>query len=125
MPHRILIVDDDKELCNEVAAILEDEGYSVDIANDSTQGAACINNNRYAVILLDFKMPGLNGVELLRSVQHQTKHSKVILVSGRPHLDKFAAESGISNAIAAVFSKPFDVESLLSTIKKSVEGPAP
>lgn len=117
MPRRILIVDDDSEFCAEIAEILRDEGYFVDIAADGLQGASRINAGSYDVVLLDFKMPGLDGVELLKKIKAKNKDSKVFLVSGRPFLEKITNELAPSQLADAVFSKPFDVGLLLSKIR--------
>lgn len=119
MPRRILIVDDDRELCSEISEILRDEGYVVDIAADGLQGEACIKENNYAVVLLDFKMPGLNGIELLKRIKTQNRSSKVFLISGRPFLDKVINELEPPYLVDATFSKPFDVELLLAKIRES------
>lgn len=120
MSPRILIVDDDSELCSEVSEILKAEGYSVDIAADGLQGETCIKENNYAVILLDVKMPGANGIELLTKIKTRNKAAKVFLISGRPFLDKLIDDKELSHLVYAVFSKPFDVKLLLGKIKQAV-----
>jgi DNA-binding response OmpR family regulator len=117
VPQRILIVDDDRELCSEISEILQDEGYLVDIARDGLEGEARIEED-YDIILLDFKMPGLNGVELLNKIKSKNKSSKIFLISGRPFLNKLISEFGPTHLVDAVFSKPFDVELLLAKIKE-------
>lgn len=119
MPRRILIVDDDKELCAEISEILKDEGYRVETASDGAEGRLRIEEGSYDLILLDFKMPGLNGMELLKKIRAKNSGSRVFLISGRPFLDKLVAELGPSAGIDAVFSKPFDIELLLAKIRES------
>ncbi len=118
MSLRILMVDDDRELCSEVSEILNEEGYSVDIATHGAQGKNFIDRQDYDVILLDFKMPGFNGIELLKRIKEKNNKSRVFLISGKPLLDKIISNLKPSYSVDAVFSKPFDVESLLAKLKE-------
>ena len=117
MPKRILIVDDDKELSEEMAAILCDQGYLVEDTSDTVQAEKLINENAYDVYLLDYKMSGLSGVDLLRKIKEKEPGAAVLIISGRPSIDKLLKEEKVSHLVSAIIKKPFDVESLLQKIK--------
>jgi len=71
MAAKILIVDDDQDLCDELSEVLSDNGYLVETASNGMDGQACIKKNRYHVILLDYRMPGLSGVDVLKFIKKQ------------------------------------------------------
>lgn len=119
MPEKILIVDDDKELSDEVAEILQGEGYIVESAYDGDQGEALLKANKYDIILLDFKMPGLSGVEMVKSARQNCPTSRIFVVSGRPFVEKELQENGALGSITGYVAKPFDISTLLKKIKES------
>jgi len=119
MPKQILIVDDDKELTAEITEILEGEGFDIDVACDGLKGAQMAKAAHYDVIFLDIKMPGINGIELLREIKQYNHTSKVFLVSGNPFLEKLAAQENLTGLIAGLISKPFDIEDLITRLKSA------
>ena len=114
MSKRILLIEDDRELYEEISEILKDEGYSVDITHDGSEAEMRIESGTYDVILLDLKIPGTNGYEVLKSIRKITPSVKVIIVTGSLSADE--AGPDILNAADAVISKPFDIKTLLHKI---------
>ena len=119
MSKKILIVDDDAELAEEIAEILLGQGYSVEKTSDSAQGERLIKENIYDIYLLDYKMSGLSGVELLKKVKEKNSKSIVFIISGRPFIEKILKEEDVDNLVAGIIKKPFDPEVLLQKIKTS------
>jgi DNA-binding response OmpR family regulator len=117
MPQKILIVDDDAELAEEMADILRDCGYLVEHTSDSTHGKDLIEENNYDIYLFDYKMAGLNGVDLLRKVKEFNKIGKIFIISGRPFIELLLLEEGVRDLVDHVIKKPFDIEMLLQKIK--------
>lgn len=117
MAKRILIIDDDVELCEETAEILASEGYFVECAFDSFKGEDKFKNNKYDIIILDFKMPGINGIEMLKKIKGNTPRPKTILISGKPFIEKITEEENISGLADCVMGKPFDIAVLLEKLK--------
>lgn len=117
MQKKILLVDDDPELCDEMSEILKGEGYFVETAFDGITGDNLIENNIYDVVILDFKIPGLNGVELLRRIKNKSKSSKVFIITGKPFIEKFLEEEKLGGFIAGYMNKPFEIEKLIEKIK--------
>lgn len=122
MPKRILIVDDDSELAEEMAEILRDQGYFVENTSDSLQGEKLIIESTYDLYLLDYKMSGLSGVDLLKKIKVKDIESTVFIISGKPSIDKLLEEGNVSHLVSAVIKKPFDVEMLLREIKARLCG---
>jgi DNA-binding NtrC family response regulator len=117
MPKKILIIDDDKEFCEELAEILKDESYSVRMANDGLQGERLLREEPFDLVLLDFKMPGLNGVEMIKKIKEMNAKTRAFLISGRPFIDKVLEEEKISRLIEGFMSKPLDIEKFLRDIR--------
>jgi two-component system, OmpR family, response regulator QseB len=117
MAKQILIIDDDRGLSDEISEIFVDEGFMVESAYDGLQGGQLIRNFKYDVILLDLKMPALNGIEVLRIARQHAPASKVFLLSGRPAIEKLLEDEGLMDSVCCFMNKPFDIAALLEKIK--------
>jgi DNA-binding response OmpR family regulator len=91
----------------------------VQVAFDGYQGESMIRNSRYDIVLIDFKLPGTTGVELLKRVKVSSPDSKFFLISGRPFIEKLIKKEGLSKTVSGYVKKPFDVEKFLEKIKIS------
>jgi DNA-binding NtrC family response regulator len=78
---RILVVDDDREFQRSLIKIFLKAGYQVNVASDSVQALAVLNRRHYDLIVLDLKMPGKSGLEVLREIKIKTPDAKVIVVT--------------------------------------------
>ncbi len=122
---KLLIIDDDEELCSELEEVLEAEGFSVDIALDGLHGLRCLQEKKYQIIILDLRLPGLSGYGVLKNIRKTLKTIKVLVLSGRPLGEPLLKEDGVSqddeekilNMADLVINKPFMIESLLHNIK--------
>lgn len=112
------MIDDDFELCQELDELLTDEGYAVESASDGSLGKACLMNNSFDLVIIDYRMPSSNGIEVLKFIQEKGLKIKVFLISGRPFVEKLLKEEGLSNLVSCVLNKPFCVKTLLSNIQK-------
>lgn len=129
MPAKIFIIDDDKELCDEMTQILTDEGYSITSEYDGLKGKEAVEKGGYDLLLLDLKIPGLSGFDVLKKIREKNVRIKVIIVSGRPQNNGLIMENAACNnnnkeeedilkMADGIISKPFEVETILSEIKK-------
>jgi DNA-binding response OmpR family regulator len=118
MPKKILLIDDDAQLCEEVAEMLRDEGYFVDNTSDEAQGEAWIKKNTYDICLLDYKIPRLTGIELLKKIKKKNSRCAALIVSGRPFIEKIIKEQNAAHLVAGVIEKPFEIKNVLDKIKK-------
>ncbi|MGA2774438.1 MAG: response regulator [Candidatus Omnitrophota bacterium] len=115
---KILLVDDDVELCGELAEILELEGYHVNRTSNSYEGKALINQNIHDIVMLDYKMPGLSGVDLIKEIINNKLQCKVLVISGNSSIDAILKEEGLSGSIDGVIIKPYNVDNLLQKLKE-------
>jgi len=111
---RILIVDDDPSIRYMLTRVLLDEDYAVLAAADGREGLKTAAANEIDLVLLDLKMPGLNGRETLRELALLRPGLPVIMMTA---YSRRPAEGGLAGA-SAWLQKPLDFPALLETIKK-------
>jgi DNA-binding response OmpR family regulator len=115
---RILVVDDDEAIRNTVKAILEDEGYRVDLASTGSEAIAKTQKRAYNLALLDIRLPDMEGVELLKSMKDTVPRMRKIMVTGYPSMQN--AISALNKNADAYLVKPVNVEKLLATVKEQL-----
>ncbi len=115
----ILIIDDEKEICESIKMILEYEGYSVAYSTSATEGISKLSSNNYSGLLLDIQMPEMSGFEVLKKVKAKNPSLSVIIIS---------AHGSVENAIRATklgafdfIEKPIDRDKLLLSTRNAVE----
>src|SRR3954462_1974539 len=81
-PTKVLIADDETSITSGLSAILADEGYNVDVANDGQKALERLTSERYGVILADLKMPKLDGLSLLKEMQKESIPTECIIITG-------------------------------------------
>lgn len=118
MSKRILIIDDDKELCEELSEILKEEDLDTDCALTPADGKKLLKTNNYDIVLIDFKLPQMSGIDLLKEVAEEVKNKKVFMISGGLFIKNLIAEQSLSHLVSGVFSKPFNLKVLLKELKK-------
>jgi DNA-binding response OmpR family regulator len=114
---RILIVEDEASIANFIRDGLEEEGFAVDVANNGKEGynLALDNIEEYDVMLLDWMLPGMSGIEIIRNLRLVNKEVPVILLTAKDSVDDvvFGLETGANDYIR----KPFSFEELLARIR--------
>ena len=116
MHKKILIVDDDQGICNALAILLREEGYCVDATTDSMKAVTLIKKRKHDVCFFDYKMRGLNGIELSKKVKDVNPGCLVFIISGMLNIDELCCKEIKNGLIAGIISKPFDVDALLQRI---------
>jgi DNA-binding NtrC family response regulator len=116
---RILVIDDDESVRRTAAVILENEGYRVDTAENGKQAIKKSNAEPYRVALIDFRLPDMEGTELLTALRETTPKMAKIMVTGYPTVEN-AIES-VNKHADAYFVKPVDYENLIKTIRNLIQ----
>ena len=110
-PTNILIVDDDSAIAKTLRFILEDEGYQVALAEDGPAAIERVRQVAFDLILMDVKLPRMNGVEVYKAVKRISPGSRVIMMTA------YALENLIQQALRegalGVFYKPLDIPAML------------
>jgi len=114
--NRILVADDEEALRNVLSSELEGEGYTVKSAADGQEAITLVQKNDFDLILLDIKMPNVDGFEVLKYVKDHAPKTKVVMLTGFADL-KNAIESKKLGAEDFV-SKPYDLVDLLTTVER-------
>ena len=114
---RILIIDDDRELGEELADLLRGEGYAVELSSDGAHALRLIEQGAYDCCLLDYKMPGLNGIELLKRIRARVPGAAVLIVSGLPTINDLLRAEAVSAMVTGVIKKPFASETILAALR--------
>ena len=118
--NKILVVDDEEALRTVLSAELEGEGYKVSSARDGSDAISILRTQTFDLILLDIKMPVIDGFEVLKFVKESQPTIKVIMLTGFADL-KNAIESKKLGAEDFV-SKPYDLVDLLTTVERVLTG---
>ncbi|OGV36548.1 MAG: hypothetical protein A2020_10115 [Lentisphaerae bacterium GWF2_45_14] len=114
---RIILIDDDETLCEGVAFILRDEGYSVMNTSSPVEGIELIGKNIFDIALIDYKMPHLTGIEIMKEIKDKNPATKVFIVSGKPFIENVLEEENVSHLVEGIIKKPFKEETLLNALK--------
>ena len=116
---RILIVDDQLSLLLSLQALLQINGYHVDLATTGCEAISKLQDNKYQLLLLDLQMPGIDGLEVLEFVRQADLDLETIVVSG----DTSFASIKDSMRLGAYdfIRKPYNPEELLSTVSRGIE----
>jgi DNA-binding NtrC family response regulator len=107
-PLTILIVDDDKDVCEYLQDFLTADGYSVSIVNDPTQALDALREREFHVAVLDLMMPKLSGIDLLEQIRRVDDDIAVIILTGYPSLE--TATASIEHEVSAYIRKPFSID---------------
>jgi two-component system nitrogen regulation response regulator NtrX len=121
MPLDILVVDDERDIRDLVAGVLEDEGYGARVAADSDSALEAISVRRPSLVLLDVWLHGsrLDGLELLDEIKRRDPSIPVLMISGHGNLD--TAVAAIRRGAADFIEKPFEAERLLLMVARATE----
>ena len=117
---RLLIVDDDSGMTETLADILSDMGHDVDMAGDGYRAIEMIETNAYDVVLMDVKMPGINGVETFKRVKHISPSTKFIMMTAYSLEDLL--NEALEEGAYGIFYKPLDIDKVINLIEQAVRG---
>lgn len=111
---KILIVDDDKDLCNLISDILKEDGYSVKKVYDGNTALNEIISNKYDVMIIDNKLSGISGINVIERSKYLNSSIKTIMISayGNTKTKLRARDLGVYDFL----DKPFDIKLLLSRV---------
>jgi DNA-binding NtrC family response regulator len=120
MPNeKILIIDDSPEILSLFSEFLKGEGYEVDTCLEGNSGISMVEKNDYDLIITDLKMPGIDGMEVLKNVLRQSPDSICIILTG--HGTVKAAVEAIKLGAFDFLTKPVKVDEILVTLKRALQ----
>ncbi len=116
---KILVVDDDKGIRQTLRDILEFEKYKVEEAVDGLDCMVRVKQNAYDVIILDIKMPKMDGMDVMEKIQAIQPDLPVVMISGHGNID--TAVEAVKNGAFDFIQKPPDLNRLLITIRNAMD----
>src|SRR5919107_4746829 len=112
---QLLIIDDDRELCELVAELLGEEGFRVEVANQSARGLERALSGEHSLVVLDVMMPGMNGFEVLRRLRAEGSDIHVMMLTARgDDIDRIV---GLEIGADDYLPKPFNPRELIARIQ--------
>ena len=118
---RVLVAEDDDAVRTLICSILSDAGYNVYQACDGLEAIDSLKKRRYDVLLTDYHMPKMDGLELMDLAKGMWPELPVILATSDVLLTDQTGQ-GLLQPAYAILDKPFDRSSLLNTIQSAVQG---
>jgi len=116
---RILVIDDQFSPREAVRWVLKDK-YEVVTASDAIEGIEQMFDNPVHLVLLDIKMPGMDGLEAIREIKTLFPDTKVIFFTAYPN--HTALEKAFEHGAEGYITKPFDKDDLLDMVSKALSG---
>ena len=121
MALEVLVVDDEADIRDLVSGVLEDEGYAVRTAADSTQTLEAFEERRPSMVLLDVWLQGsrLDGLQLLQEIKRRDPTVPVLMISGHGNLD--TAVAAVREGAIDFIEKPFEAERLIYLVDRATD----
>ena len=117
---RILLVDDEEQFVKNMARILKVRGFAVSTAFSGYDAVDAVKSeSAFDVVLLDIKMPGLDGIETLREIKTCAPHTEVIMLTG--HATAESAVEGLKSGAADYLMKPTHIDELIQKAQEAYE----
>jgi DNA-binding NtrC family response regulator len=117
--NRILVVDDEANARTALAELLRDEGYVVETAGDGFKALGKVSEFEPDIVLTDLKMPGMDGLELLRKLRAESEERVVVVMTAFGAIE--SAVSAMKEGAADYLAKPINVTELTLVLKREVE----
>ncbi|MEC4803672.1 MAG: two-component system response regulator RppA [Jaaginema sp. PMC 1079.18] len=125
----LLLVDDEAELTEPLRQVLTQEGYQVDVADRGTKGQALALENDYDLLILDWMMPQVSGLDICRELRRQGKNTPILFLTAKDTLDDRVL--GLDAGADDYLVKPFELRELLARARAllrrspQIESPPP
>jgi OmpR-family two-component system manganese-sensing response regulator len=119
----ILLVDDEPELTTPLHRVLTHQGYGVSIANDGNQGWQMAQQGIYHLLILDWILPHVTGLDICRQLRDQGDRTPILLLTARDTLDDRV--TGLDSGADDYLVKPFELQELLARVRALLRRQAP
>ncbi len=117
-PSKILVVDDSPQVCKALADVLKASGYAVRTAPSGERALQIIETDRFALVVTDLKMPGMNGMDLAKRIFEVMPGVPVVILTGYGDMDSVI--SALRSGVADYLKKPFAIDEVLSVVNREL-----
>src|SRR5437867_5319394 len=114
MNHKVLIVEDDKDIAKLVELHITDLGCKCDVANDGEVGLEKALKNQYDLIVLDLMLPGVDGLEICKEVRSEKNYTPILMLTSRS--EEFDKVLGLEFGADDYLTKPFSIRELVARV---------
>ncbi len=118
-PTKILLIDDEERMCESLKTLLEMEGYEVQSFTDSVEAIKSFPGSKFDLVISDIKMPGVDGLEILKKAHEHDPYLEVILMTGYASLQ--SAKDAVDKGAFSYLTKPLEFEELKISVTRSLE----
>ena len=115
---KLLVLDDDPDTGEVLRYILNKEGFQVEVTTSPKAGLEMIFNRQFHILILDLKMPEMDGIDVLRKVREKDRDLAVIIVTGYPSVE--SAVASLQEGVSDYVEKPVDKDKLIEAVNKVV-----
>ncbi len=115
---RVLVVDDEPEMCRLIEQALKREGYQIDVSSSGIEALQMVKSFNYHLLLTDLEMPVVDGLELTRKAKKQNPEIRVIMVTGNATVD--IAIRSLRHKIDGYIRKPFNISKLRKVVRQTL-----
>src|SRR3989337_4381747 len=115
----VLIIDDEADICEMLSHVLNQAGFVTYAAHDGNTGLEIFNEKLPSVVILDLRMPGMNGMDVLKQIKHTGIETPVIIITAHGQIQ--SAVEAIKHGAYNYFNKPFNNEEIVLTVEKALE----
>ena len=112
MAKKVLVIDDEPEICKMVTEFLFDAGYTTSYALNGPDGLAMIKKDMPSLVVLDIGLPGMDGIEVMRLIHEQFPSLPVVILTG--HKDAETVKKMGALGVCEYLTKPIHLETLLN-----------
>ena len=114
---KVLLVDDEVDFTTSLSRVLSRRDFDVEVSSDGLSGLARIIQGNFDVVILDVKMPGMNGIQVLEEIRRLSLQARVILLTG--HFSLPDEESTLKRGAFAYLLKPYPILKLVEIIENA------
>ncbi len=118
MNQSMLIIDDDTAVLTSCQRIFTEEGFKVTTTTNPSEGIELASNNQYTVVLCDWHMPELDGMDVVTKLETEAPESAVVMISGYPSVGR--ATEAMQRGVMDYLSKPFTPEEIAEAVQKAI-----
>ena len=120
---KILVVEDDKNVAEQLKTLLSFEHHSVEAVHDGGEAASNLKAYNYDIIILDWDLPGKSGVDILKEFRSRGGRTPILMLTGKTSIDE--KESGLDSGADDYLTKPFHMKEVAARVRALLRRPDP